>query len=134
MYEGEVFTFRSDRAPRTAAAVRPQRPPAPDFGRAEALAAAERISRLEATVLRLEESLTHLTGAVQHLAERLQEAEALPPPPAAAAEQRAVLPKVSVQLMKEERPAPPPSDVKVTLFGSSTTEAILGQVKVTHNG
>ena len=122
MYEGEVFTFRSDRAPRTAAAPRPQRPLAPDLGRAEAMAAAERMARLEATVLRLEESLAHLTGAVQHLTERLEEAEVQPAPP-----------KVSVQIMKEERPMPPPSDVKVSLFGSSSTEAILGQIKVTHN-
>ena len=128
MYEGEVFTYRTDRMTRPPA--RPQRTPLPDTGRTEALAAAERMARLESTVLRLEENLTHLTGVVEQLSAALEEVEtartkAKPTAPASAA------PKVSVPFMKAEPSEPPPADVKVSLFAGNSTEAILGQVRVT---
>lgn len=142
MYEGEVFTYRNDRPNRSPAPRTQQRPLTPDLGRAEALAAAERMARLEATVLRLEESLSHLTGVVSQLSEALEEAEAgrtksvhaepvhVHREPEAV---EAVVPKVSVQMIKQdEKPAPPPADVKVSLFAGNSTEAILGQVRVTH--
>ncbi|HWI66136.1 MAG TPA: hypothetical protein VNT75_30260 [Symbiobacteriaceae bacterium] len=145
MYEGEVFTYRNDRPTRGVTRPQQPRPASPDLGRAEALAAAERMARLEATVLRLEESLSHLTGVVSHLAGALEEAEveaartksvavAVAPSPSEPDVAEAVVPKVSVQMIKQdERPAPqPPQDVKVSLFAGNSTEAILGQVKVTH--
>lgn len=131
MYDGEVFTYRTDRMTRPPA--RSQRTPGPDTGRAEAPAGSERMARLETTVQRLEERLTHLTGVVEQLSAALDVAESArtmakqktPVPRAPSA------PKVSVQFIKEESPAaPPPSDVKVSLFAGNSTEAILGQVRV----
>lgn len=127
MYEGEVFTYRTDRMTRPPAR---QRTPLPDTGRAEALAAAERMARLESTVLRLEENLTHLTGVVAQLSSALDEMETarIQATPAAPAP---VAPKVSVQLLPAEPSEPPPADVKVSFFAGNSTEAILGQVRVT---
>jgi hypothetical protein len=135
MYDGEVFTFRSDPAPRTVAAGRAQRrsqrPEPLAEPRTEAPDPGERtVLRLERRIARLEESVAQLSDLVQHL----QEAAAVRPEPAwQPREPLREEPKVTVQLQNvgSEQPVPPRDDVKVTLFGSGSTEAILGQVKVT---
>jgi hypothetical protein len=127
MYEGEVFTYRSGPAPRAAAAGRqprqqraepraerrpePRTEPLPEAPESDERA----VLLLERRIARLEERVAQLSALVQPLQPLPEE------------------PKVTVQLQKVgfEQPVAPPSDVKVTLFGSGSTEAILGQVKVT---
>jgi uncharacterized coiled-coil protein SlyX len=139
MYEGEVFTYRSDRAPRPSA--RPVRPaPAPsDYGgRAEGHAEAERTARLEAGLLRLEDTITQLAGRLEQLTGRLEELQAArvkavaPPPEPPPAPVEATPIKTTVTMLAPEPPPPEPApEVKVSLYAGGATEAILGQVRVT---
>lgn len=97
MYEGEVFTYRNDRAPRAVATNRQQRPAAPDYrqseGRTERRTDArtgapdpdERIDKLERRSARLEEHLGQLSGLVQRLSEAVEALEGLEPARAKAA-------------------------------------------------
>lgn len=151
MYEGEVYTYRGDRAPRTVTANRQQRAaartepradprpeprsPAPDPGDATVL-------RLERRLARLEESLAELSGVVDHLREAVEaledqasaRAKGGPGPDRGAQQTPLQASRVTVQMQNvvpEEPASPPPSDVKVSLYGSSSTEAILGHVRIT---
>lgn len=148
MYEGEVFTFRNDRTPRTVATNRQQRPAAPDHGRTGRRDAGrsggpvpdDRAARLENRVDQLEETLAHLSGLVQHLTQALQALEDVEPARTKASPARVrhdlpqEAPRVTVQMqaVQPEDAAPMPGDVKVSLYAGSSTEAILGHVKVTH--
>ncbi|MDF2630907.1 MAG: hypothetical protein K0R39_4738 [Symbiobacteriaceae bacterium] len=131
MYEGEVFTYRNASGTQTVATNRQQRPAAPGQGRGEVPAAASnRMARLEGRITKLEEMLADLSGLVQQLTAAPQpEIDWAPPDPAPEP------PKVTVQVQSsvpDVPAAPPPSDVKVTLFAGSSTEAILGHVNLTH--
>jgi hypothetical protein len=113
--------------------------PAPsDYGRAEAHADTERTARLEAGLLRLEETITQLAGRLEQLTERMGELQAArlkavaaaPEAPSAPVEPAPI--KTTVTMLAPEPPAPePPPEVKVSLYAGGATEAILGQVRVT---
>lgn|GEM_PF-4645187 len=133
IHDGETVTFRSDRparhAPRPAQPRQAERPveraserPAPG---------SERLARLEGAVARLE-------GAVVQLAERLQEvvASAESAPPRVEVRER---PREQVREQVREQADEPGGtytspDVKVSMFGGETTRAVVGQVRVRHQG